>query len=124
MRLGAVLAGPTGSRTGPGSRTDPGPGVTGESSGRPRRWSWRSLLRWAAIVAVTVGGSIVFDLLNVPSPSLFGGLVTGMIFALTTNWRTVLPASVNSGAQAVIGVVLGALLEPVSYTHLTLPTKA
>jgi membrane AbrB-like protein len=85
--------------------------VTGEPSRPPRRWSWRSLLRWTAIVAVTVGGSIVFDLLNVPSPSLFGGLVTGMIFALTTNWRTVLPASVNSGAQAVIGVVLGALLE-------------
>jgi hypothetical protein len=69
------------------------------------------LLRWAAIIAVAVGGSVVFGLLDVPSPALFGGLVTGMIFALTTNWRTVLPASVNSGAQAVIGVVLGALLE-------------
>jgi hypothetical protein len=82
--------------------TSSGPG------GRPVR---RLLLRWAAIIAVAVGGSVVFGLLDVPSPALFGGLVTGMIFALTTNWRTVLPASVNSGAQAVIGVVLGALLE-------------
>ncbi len=82
--------------------TNSGPG------GRPVR---RLLLRWTAIIAVAIGGSVFFELLDVPSPSLFGGLVTGMIFALTTRWRTVLPAAVNSGAQAVIGVVLGALLE-------------
>ena len=46
-----------------------------------------------------------------PSPALFGGLFTGVIFALTSRWRTVLLRPVNSGAQAVIGVVLGRLLE-------------
>jgi membrane AbrB-like protein len=81
--------------------------VTGEAGAR----RWRLVLRWTAIITVAIGGSFVFDVLDVPSPALFGGLVTGMIFALTTTWRTVLPASVNSGAQAVIGVVLGALLE-------------
>ncbi|MET0966277.1 MAG: AbrB family transcriptional regulator, partial [Nakamurella sp.] len=71
----------------------------------------RLILRWIAIVAVSAGVSLLFAVLAVPSPALFGGLVTGVIFALTTKWRTVLPSSVNSGAQAVVGVVLGGLLE-------------
>ena len=50
-------------------------------------------------------------MLDVPSPALFGGLVTGMLVALTTKQATILPASVNTAAQAVIGVVLGGLLE-------------
>jgi membrane AbrB-like protein len=78
-------------------------------SGRARRW--RLLVRWTSIVVASVSVSFLFDLLRVPSPALFGGLLTGVIFALTTNWRTVLPGPVNSGAQAVIGVVLGGLLE-------------
>ncbi|MET0863233.1 MAG: AbrB family transcriptional regulator [Nakamurella sp.] len=71
----------------------------------------RLILRWIAIVAVSAGVSLLFAVLAVPSPALFGGLVTGVIFALSTKWRTVLPSSVNSGAQAVVGVVLGGLLE-------------
>jgi len=80
--------------------------------GRPRPpGRWRLLVRWAAIIVASVAVSVLFALLIVPSPALFGGLLTGVIFALTTNWRTVLPGPVNSGAQAVIGVVLGGLLE-------------
>jgi membrane AbrB-like protein len=71
----------------------------------------RLFFRWASIIVASAVMSIVFALLTVPSPALFGGLLTGVIFALTTNWRTVLPGPVNSGAQAVIGVVLGGLLE-------------
>lgn len=80
---------------------------TGEPNGR----RWRLLLRWVAIVVAGAGISLLFAVLNVPSPALFGGLVTGVLFALTTRWRTVLPGTVNSGAQAVVGVVLGGLLE-------------
>ncbi|MEP6560140.1 MAG: AbrB family transcriptional regulator [Nakamurella sp.] len=72
---------------------------------------WRIFVRWAAILVASAAFSFLFSVLTVPSPALFGGLVTGVIFALTTNWRTVLPASVNSGAQAIVGVVLGGLLE-------------
>jgi hypothetical protein len=64
-----------------------------------------------AIVAVGIAVSAVFAVLQVPSPSLFGGLVTGVIFALTSKQRTALPNVVNAGAQAVVGVVLGTLLE-------------
>jgi membrane AbrB-like protein len=83
--------------------------VTDEQPNRARRW--RLLIRWTSIIASSVAVSFLFALLNVPSPALFGGLLSGVIFALTTNWRTVLPGPVNSGAQAVIGVVLGVLLE-------------
>ena len=77
-----------------------------------RRAARRQLItRWIALIAVGTSASAVFAVLNVPSPSLFGGLVTGVIFALTTTWRTVVPNAVNAGAQAVIGVVLGTLLE-------------
>jgi len=77
--------------------------------GRARRW--RLLVRWTSIIVASAAVSVLFALLKVPSPALFGGLLTGVIFALTTKWRTVLPGPVNSGAQAVIGVVLGGLLE-------------
>jgi len=83
------------------------------NAGEPIGWRRRArlLLRWGAILASAVAITAVFGVLDVPSPALFGGLVTGVIFALTTKWRTLLPASVNSGAQAVVGVVLGGLLE-------------
>jgi len=68
-------------------------------------------VRWAAIVLATLLTSALLSLLEVPTPALFGGLLTGMIFALTGRRPIVLHAVVNSGAQAVIGVVVGGLLE-------------
>ena len=68
-------------------------------------------LRWAAIVVATMVVSALFSRLDVPSPALFGGLLTGMIFALGSRRRIVLQPFVDSGAQAIIGVVLGGLLE-------------
>jgi uncharacterized protein len=62
-------------------------------------------------VLTTLVTSALLSLLRVPSPALFGGLLTGMIFALTSRRRIVLQPLVNSGAQAVIGVVVGGLLE-------------
>lgn len=76
-----------------------------------RRARWLLAARWAVIVAVTAAVTALFAVLAVPSPALFGGLVTGMLVALTTKKATILPASVNTAAQAVIGVVLGGLLE-------------
>ncbi len=72
---------------------------------------WRPAVRWSSIVLATLVISALLSLLAVPSPALFGGLLTGMIFALTGGRRIVLHPFVNSGAQAVIGVVVGTLLE-------------
>lgn len=77
----------------------------------PSRAQWLLLLQWGAIITAAALISVVFALLGLPSPSLFAGLLTGVIFALSTSWRSVLPSSVNSAAQAVVGVVLGGLLE-------------
>ena len=60
----------------------------------------------------TLVTSALPSLLAVPSPALFGGLLTGMIFALASRRRIVLHPCLNSGAQAVIGMVVGTLLEP------------
>jgi len=68
-------------------------------------------VRWASIVLTTLLTSALLSLLAVPSPALFGGLLTGIMFALTSSRPIVLHAVVNSGAQAVIGVVVGGLLE-------------
>jgi len=80
-----------------------------EPSGSAHRL--RLAVRWAAIVLTTLVISALLSLLAVPSPALFGGLLSGMIFALTSSRRMQLHPVVNSGAQAVIGVVVGTLLE-------------
>ena len=76
-----------------------------------RRARWLLAARWSVIVAATAAVTALFAVLAVPSPALFGGLVTGMFVALTTKRTTILPESVNTAAQAVIGVVVGGLLE-------------
>ena len=81
--------------------TRPGRGRTG----------WLLAARWAIIVTATGAITALFAVFEVPSPALFGGLITGMFVALTTRKSTILPASVNTAAQAVIGVVIGGLLE-------------
>ena len=68
-------------------------------------------VRWASIVLTTLLTSALLSRFAVPSPALFGGLLTGIMFALTSGRPIVLHAVVNSGAQAVIGVVVGGLLE-------------
>ena len=55
-----------------------------------RRWGARAV-DLALVVAAALAVTLALDVLDLPSPSLFGGLVAGLV--------------------------------PVSYTHLTLPTK-
>ena len=62
---------------------------------------------WQGVVYLTGGGSpLLSDLLSVPGAS-----------------NTVLEAAVPYAAKA-LSDLLGTTPEPVSYTHLTLPTKA
>jgi membrane AbrB-like protein len=71
----------------------------------------RRLLDWALVLAVGVGVAVAFDLLGVPSAALFGGLVAGLGRALLGRTRLALPGRAGTGAQAVIGVSIGALIE-------------
>jgi membrane AbrB-like protein len=71
----------------------------------------RRLLDWALVLAVGVGVAVAFELLGVPSAPLFGGLVAGLGRALLGRTRLALPRQAGTGAQAVIGVSIGALVE-------------
>ena len=72
----------------------------------------RRLLRdWTAVLVVGVAAGALLSLLDVPSAPLFGGLVAGLARALLGRTRLTLPRPVGTGAQAVIGVSIGALVQ-------------
>ena len=63
------------------------------------------------MVAGAVAVTVVFTLLGLPSPSLFGGLVAGLVRALAVPRRIAVPPSAMTVAQAVVGVAIGALMD-------------
>jgi membrane AbrB-like protein len=71
----------------------------------------RRLLDWTAVLAVGVLAGVVLEMLSVPSAPLFGGLVAGLGRALLGRTRLTLPRPAGIGAQAVIGVSIGALVQ-------------
>ncbi|MFP5021759.1 AbrB family transcriptional regulator [Pseudonocardia phyllosphaerae] len=74
---------------------------------------WRlSWWRWVLLAAVTAGASVVLDRAGVPSPALFAGLLIGTVLALAGLAPRRVARPVTSGAQAVVGVVIGVLARP------------
>jgi uncharacterized protein len=69
------------------------------------------LLDACAVVAAAIGVSLLFALVGLPSPALFGGLLAGLVRALAVSARTAVPAQATTTAQAVIGVAMGALID-------------
>jgi uncharacterized protein len=72
---------------------------------------WPGLLDGALVVAGAVAVSLLFDVLGLPSPTLFGGLVAGLVRALAVERRAEVPSPAATAAQAVIGVAMGALVD-------------
>jgi membrane AbrB-like protein len=72
----------------------------------------RLLVDWAGILVAGVVAGLAFDLLSVPSPALFGGLLAGLGRALLVRTARDTPRSAGLAAQAVIGVSIGALVQP------------
>lgn len=68
--------------------------------------------RWALLVAGTAAATLVLGLLRVPSPALFGGLAAAVALALLDQAPAGVPGPAMTGAQAVIGVVIGLLAQP------------
>lgn len=68
------------------------------------------LLDWAVVALVALGLTVGLELLSVPSAPLFAGLAAGLGRALLGRRRLVLPRQPMTGAQAVLGVSIGALL--------------
>jgi membrane AbrB-like protein len=72
----------------------------------------RLLLDGAAVLAAAVGAGLLLDLLSVPSPAIFGGLAAGLGRALLARDAAPPPRPAGLAAQAVIGVSIGALVQP------------
>ncbi|SDY16368.1 hypothetical protein SAMN05661080_02535 [Modestobacter sp. DSM 44400] len=73
---------------------------------------WRRLLLdWAVVLLAAVVVSVLLGLLHIPSPALFGALVAGLGRALVRPIRLAVPQVAGTGAQAVIGVSIGGLVE-------------
>jgi membrane AbrB-like protein len=73
---------------------------------------WRRVLDGAAVVAAALALGVVLDLLGLPSPALFGGLLAGLVRALAFPAPEDVPAPVSTAALAAVGVSIGALLDP------------
>jgi membrane AbrB-like protein len=72
---------------------------------------WGRLLDGVLVVAGAVVLTVVFDALDLPSPTLFGGLAAGLVRALVGRAAPSVPGPASTGAQAVIGVAMGALID-------------
>lgn len=83
-------------------------------------------MAWLVVAAATAALAVGMDRLGVPSAALFAAVLAGLAVALTgwprTRWRRgerlELPTPVSKGAQAVLGVLSGALLQPATLTEL------
>jgi hypothetical protein len=69
------------------------------------------LLDAGATVAGAVAAGLLLGVLGLPSPALFGGLLSGLVRALAFGRRIAVPARATTSAQAVIGVAMGALVD-------------
>ncbi|WP_460867751.1 AbrB family transcriptional regulator [Rhodococcus aerolatus] len=68
--------------------------------------------RWALLVLGTAGVGAVLTALGVPSAALFGSLLVAAVLAPAGLGPAGVPRPVFLAAQAVLGVVIGALVEP------------
>ena len=64
-----------------------------------------------AVVAAAGAAAVLFAVLGLPSPALFGGLLAGLVRALAFRRRIGVPPPAMTAAQAVVGVSMGALVD-------------
>lgn len=65
----------------------------------------------ALVVAGALAATLAFDVLDLPSPSLFGGLLAGLVRGLAGRRRLFVPKPATTAAQGLIGVSIGALVD-------------
>jgi uncharacterized protein len=73
---------------------------------------------WTLVVAASVLASLLLAALRLPSPVLFGSLAGGILHALTSADELDVPAPVFRVGQALVGVVIGALVDLPTLTRM------
>lgn len=74
--------------------------------------------RWVAVGLAAAAGGLAGAAVGVPSPALFAGLLVGLAFALRTDWGLDVPTWGARGAQGVLGVSLGVLVQSSTLTEI------
>jgi hypothetical protein len=69
------------------------------------------LLDGGAVVAAGAAAALLFTVVGLPSPALFGGLLAGLVRALAFRRRIAVPTPAMAAAQAVVGVSMGSLVD-------------
>lgn len=70
------------------------------------------MLPWILLSVLVAAVSAVFDLIGLPTPFLFGGLVGALIYALSRPKRPLaLPAVSFTAGQAAVGIIIGATID-------------
>ena len=66
-----------------------------------------------AVIAAGIGATLLFGLVGLPSPTLFAGLLVGLVRALTVRGpdRGNIPRPATTAAQVIIGVSMGSLID-------------
>ena len=82
-----------------------------ETSGGADGRQAQAALDGCAVVAAAAAGAVLFAVLGLPSPALFGGLLAGVVRALAFRRRIAVPLPAMTAAQAVIGVSMGSLVD-------------
>ena len=78
----------------------------------------RGVFSWLGLALAVTAVSLSLDFIGFPSPTLFAALLVGIGVALRWPDRLESPRPVFTGAQAVVGVTLGAYLQSSSLTAL------
>jgi membrane AbrB-like protein len=73
------------------------------------RWAGPVDLLVVSVLALACAAGL--EALSVPSPALFAGLAVGLVRALSLPRRIVVPRPALTGAQAVLGVMVGTLVQ-------------
>ncbi|OLT14372.1 hypothetical protein BJF78_02905 [Pseudonocardia sp. CNS-139] len=68
-------------------------------------------VRWGLLIGLTAAATAAMAALAVPSPALFAGLLVATVLALARLVPETIPRPATTGAQAVIGVVIGMLAQ-------------
>ncbi|WBP96567.1 AbrB family transcriptional regulator [Mycolicibacterium neoaurum] len=72
----------------------------------------RSTAKWLVLAVVSVGVTVGFTALGVPSAALFAALVVGIGLALTSFAPAGIPRRAGMAAQGVLGVYIGTMVSP------------